>query len=136
MLKFFPIDHGHVIGIINNMVALSWRAPRTTVTADFIHDDLDNWFRVEFESVEIIRILDDMPLSTEQDWESAEGHVNGHFAYRVEGAHFWLSQSEAFRACYYNSRHYRFLTDETCLDVVSQQAPRFSLIPARWDELD
>lgn len=133
MLRFFPIDSGNT-SHVTNLVDLSYKAG--AIIADFAcWDDDPHWLRVQFPRVEIIRVLDEMPLSTEQNWEAATGDVAGHFAYRVEGAHFWLSQSEAFRSAYSNCSHYLFVTMDTCLDVISAEAPTFSLTPARWSEL-
>jgi hypothetical protein len=46
----------------------------------------------------IVRILDEMPLSIETDPSASQGLVPNHFAYRVEGAPFSVSQSEAWQA--------------------------------------
>lgn len=108
----------HYVGLDYGLGALS---------ADFLTDDEDHLLRVSFAETHIFRALDEMPLSTEGD-EGWDGHVPDHLAYRVQGAMFWLSQSEAFRTVYSAAEHYRFITGWTCLDVVAGDEPRFEIV--------
>jgi len=97
------------------------------VGADFvIPGDDQQALRVQFGKTEIVRILDEMPLSTEGEDTKSTGLVSEHFAYRIEDSLFWKSQSEAFKAAVKNLRHYRFVTGWTCLDVISEQEPNIS----------
>ncbi len=65
------------------------------IAADFVlPDDDTRLLRVSFERQCIIRVLDEMPLSTEQDDTPNEGLVSGYFAYRLEGAAFARLQSQ------------------------------------------
>jgi len=87
---------------------------------------------VSFEDQCIVRLVDEMPLSTEADESPSEGLIPNHFAYRVEGALFFRMQSEAFKE---NAKvgsgsceHYRFITGWTCLDVVTGAQPRFTVV--------
>ena len=84
--------------------------------------------RVQFARPEIIRILDEMPLSTESEETPKVGLVPDHFAYRVEGALFWNSQAEALKIVYPEAQHYRFITGWTCIDVVSVAGPIFAVV--------
>jgi hypothetical protein len=79
--------------------------------------------------VEIIRTLDEMLLSTEEP-EKWVGLKADHFAYEVVDAHFWKSQSDAFKIVVKNLKHYVFITGWTCLDVISQHPPTFSVVDA------
>lgn len=94
--------------------------------ADFrIPGETPKCIRVTFEDVDVIRVLDEMPLSTEED--AAEGLVSDHFAYTVEGSLFWNSQSEVLTS-YDGLQHYRFITGWGCLDVLSRREPIFSVV--------
>ncbi len=96
--------------------------------ADFlIPEDTGRRLRVSFADVEIIRTLDEMPLSTEET-EKWVGLQSEHFAYEVTDAHFWRSQSEALKLTIPDLKHYCFITGWTCLDVISKHPPIFSVI--------
>jgi hypothetical protein len=98
--------------------------------ADFrIPEDASKRLRVTFPHVEMTRTLDEMPLSTEGT-EKAVGLKPEHFAYEVEDAHFWRSQSDAFRIAFKDAKHYVFMTGWTCLDVISRHPPTFSIVNA------
>ena len=76
----------------SDLVAFRWDTGG--VVADFLlPDDDERAIRMTFNKPCIIRILDEMPLSTENDSRS-EGLVPDHFAYRVEGSAFVDAQSE------------------------------------------
>jgi hypothetical protein len=123
MPKYLPLEIGIKIKTsISGMIDLRWR--RGSLVADFLipGDDL-NVIRVQFDKALIVRILDEMPLSTEFEPTPNEGLVSEHFAYRVEGAQFWKMQSEALRATSRNAEHYRFTTGWDCLDVIAASAP-------------
>lgn len=98
----------------------------------FIPQDADKRLRVSFLRVEIMRTLDEMPLSTEEK-EKWIGLKPEHFAYEVEDAHFWRSQSWAFKASIKDAKHYVFITGWTCLDVISRHPPAFSVVNAPED---
>ena len=132
--KYLPFEIGIDFQTSNSgMVSLNWKkaAGRTTagaIIADFrIPNDAKNLIRVEFDSAHVVRILDEMPLSTEEPL--GEGLVPEHFAYRVVGAKFWESQSEALKLVFRSVEHYRFITGWTCLDVIAEGAPRISVVP-------
>lgn len=76
----------------------------------------------------IIRILDEMPLSTEHENTPREGNIPHHFAYRVEGATFETTQSETWKFAQHPATHYRFVTGWTCLDVLSSKEPTFRVV--------
>ena len=101
------------------------------LVADFvIPDDEEQLLRIRFDSIQIARVLDEMPLHTEEG--IGEGIVPHHFGYLVEGSRFWNSQSEAMTMAPYAEalRHYRFFTGETCLDVIANREPRFEIVNA------
>src|SRR4051812_38588042 len=127
MLRYFPIWIEHEIKCsLSNLMSLHWE--RQSVIADFwIPDDDNHRLRVRFESVHVIRVLDEMFISTEEPLPD-EGHVADHFAYRVEGSRFWNSQSEALRLTHASARHYLFVTGWACLDVISSVQPEISVV--------
>ncbi|UDL89481.1 hypothetical protein LGH82_31250 [Mesorhizobium sp. PAMC28654] len=100
------------------------------VVADFIiPGDEHHVLRVLFTNHSvIIRILDEMPLSTENESTPNEGLVPHHFAYRIEGAVFEATQSETWKFTQNPATHYRFVTGWTCLDVLSAKEPTFQVV--------
>jgi hypothetical protein len=101
----------------------------TDLKADFaIKEDRTGLLRVHFDEARIIRVLDEMPLSTEAEVTPNEGLIPYQFAYLVEGASFWLSQSAGFKEFFPGLRHYRFITCGGCLDVIASDAPVFSIM--------
>lgn len=108
----------------STLVCLTWT--RRGIVADFAIPGSSDVLRVHFDSVLIIRVLDEMPLSTESEPSSDEGLVAHHFAYRVDGAHFWNSQSAIYREINPNAQHYCFVTGLDCLDVIANVPPEFS----------
>jgi hypothetical protein len=128
MPKYTPIEVLPPIrSSVSDLLECHWKD--RTLTADFmIPGDETRVLRVRIEKVEIVRILDEMPLSTEAETTANDGLAPDHFAYLVEGALFWQSQSEALKLVLPAMRHYRFITGWTCLDVLSQQEPVFIVI--------
>jgi len=122
MPKYFPIQTKvQIKASSSGMVALYWRS--RGVIADFVvPQDKFSRLRVRFDNTYIVRVLDEMPLSTEEE-SPTEGLVREHFAYRVEGARFWNTQSETFKFTHKDAQHYRFVTGNTCLDVIASAAP-------------
>ena len=116
---------------LSDLITLTWWD--RGIIADFIvpgHDE--QALRVHFDKAHIVRILDEMPLSTENEDSRSEDLVPNHFAYFVEGTLFWKSQSETFQAVFKEARHYRFVTGWTCLDVISDVEPSISVIIRRY----
>ena len=81
-----------------------------------------------FDNQTIIRLLDEMPLSTETEPDEREGLVPYHFAYRVEGARFAEIQSETWKEVAGPIYHYQFVTGWGCMDVLCRATPSFSLV--------
>lgn len=128
MPKYFPLHFGvEIQASISDMIVLRWQ--KNGINADFVipHDKL-NIIRVEFDKVLVVRILDEMPLSTEVEPTPNEGLVPEHFAYRVEGARFWQSQSDALKVIHKSAQHYRFITGLTCLDVIASFPPAIVVV--------
>ncbi len=128
MPKYSPIDTGVPLQASQSDLALlQWST--NGIAADFIlpHDE-NHLLRVSFDKQCIIRILDEMPLSTEQDYTPTEGLVSEHFAYWLEGAAFARLQSNAWKEVSGPITHYRFVTGWACLDVLTAAPPVFSLV--------
>ncbi len=116
---------------VSNLDSLQWKD--STVQADFtFRPDDRKLIRVICEDVEIFRVLDEMPLSTENDTPN-DGLVREHFAYRVEGARFFLSQSEALFLTVKSLHHYQFITGWTCLDIISKNQPIITIETRKAD---
>jgi hypothetical protein len=127
MLKMIPlVVQPEIKASLTDMLDFRWGT--SAVKASFIIPDSPNQaLQVSFRGQCIVRILDEMPLSTEMD-EPAEGFVADHFAYRVENALFFRIQSDTFKAVYPTLAHYRFITGWTCLDVITSAEPRFKVV--------
>ena len=85
MPTYFPIDAGVSFACDeSDLLAVDWR--RDNLSADFSLPGVErSALRVQFNDATIVRLLDEFPLSTEQDTKT-EGLVSRHFAYQVEGA--------------------------------------------------
>ena len=108
----------------SDLVAFRWET--RGVAADFLLPD-KRAIRVTFNKPCIVRILDEMPLSTENDGPS-EDLVPDHFAYQVEGSAFVDAQSEAWKLVNAPVTHYRFITGWACMDVLSSGLPSFTVV--------
>jgi hypothetical protein len=128
MPKYFPIDTGVLLQASgSDLVSFKWST--RGVTADFLlTDDNANLLRVSFDKQCIVRLLDEMPLSTEEDDTPNEGLVSDHFAYRLEGAVFARLQSWAWKHVSGPVTHYQFVTGSTCMDVLTAGSPSFAIV--------
>jgi hypothetical protein len=127
MPKYRPIEQPVVIEASgSDLINLALKGRE--LVADFlIPGDNQRVLRVQFERVEIIRTLDEMPLSTEDAETPSEGLLPNHFAYLVDGALFWNQQSWAFKINFPKARHFRFITGWTCLDVIANGEPKLGI---------
>jgi hypothetical protein len=125
MPLYIPVDIDvQLVASHSDLVAFRWAA--SGISADFIiPDDPLNVLRVTFAKQCIVRLLDEMPLSTEEDDSPNEGLRHEHFAYKVEGAIFARSQSEAWKLTFGVPIHWRFVTGWACMDVLSSAEPTF-----------
>jgi hypothetical protein len=112
----------------SNLLQLQW-ADRGIAAYFAVPEDNQAALSVQFHRVEIIRIIEEMPISTEAEETANEGLIAEHFAYIVQGASLWNRQSEAFKIVYKEAKHYRFLTGFYCLDVIAFDEPTFTLVP-------
>jgi len=128
MLRYFPIDAGISFRCsASTLIGIDWGINH--LSADFLlPDDETHALRVYFDRSTIVRLLDEMPLSTETDFENCEGLVNEHFAYRVEGAVFAETQSETWKELEGHVTHYQFITGWGCMDVLSSAHPSFEVV--------
>ena len=142
MPKYFPIDIGlNLDAGKSDLLRIDYGT--NYLSADFILlDDEAHCLRVKFDADTIIRLLDEMPLSTEDEPSDVEGLIPHHFAYRVEGAVFAQTQSTVWLDTM-RPAHYRFVTGSVCMDVLAAAEPNFKVVPtdkgaksayfARWD---
>jgi hypothetical protein len=125
--RYFPIDAGLNFDCVqSDLLTIRWTTD--SLSADFILPGTDRRaLRVCFNGATIVRLLDEMPLSTEQGTKN-EGLVSRHFAYRVEGSTFADTQSEAWRFIWHPVCHYEFVTGSGCMDVLSKAQPSFEVV--------
>lgn len=128
MPRYSPIDAGVPLQASrSDLASLDWST--NGIAANFVlPDDEAHLLRVSFDRQCIIRILDEMPLSTEEDDTPNEGLVSEHFAYRLEGAAFARLQSGAWKEVNTPVTHYQFVTGWACLDVLTAATPTFTLV--------
>jgi hypothetical protein len=127
MPRYFPIDAGVSFDCDqSDLLTISWTPD--SLSADFLLPSTPGRaLRVRFNGATIVRLLDEMPLSTEQGTKN-EGLVSRHFAYRVEGSTFAETQSEAWKFVYHPVCHYEFVTGSGCMDVLSKFEPAFEMV--------
>lgn len=132
MIRYIPIDTRTSFNAkVVDLVRFHWETH--AIFAEFsLPSSEGHVLLVGFDGPCIVRILDEMPLSTESDPNSWEGIVTDNFAYLVEGAAFASQQSELWREVNAPVRHYRFLTQATCVDVLSGAKPSFKVKSAGW----
>jgi hypothetical protein len=112
----------------SDLAAFEWATHG--ITADFIlPGDDTHLLRVSFDKPCIVRLLDEMPLSTEEDDSPSEGRLPEHFAYRVEDAAFARLQSETWKQVSGSVMHYQFITGWACMDVLTAAVPSFAVVP-------
>jgi len=126
--RYNPINTGVPLQASgSDLVSFEWST--NSVVAHFIMPEDDtHLLRMSFDKPCIVRILDGMPLSTEDDDTPNEGLVSEHFAYSLEGAAFARIQSSAWKQACAPITHYRFLTGWTCMDVLSAATPAFAVV--------
>ena len=126
MLRHVPLDAGSSFDCTqSDLICFDW----SSATADFvIPGDSARILRIKFRGDVIVRMLDEFPLSTESDDSKWMGLVPHHFAYRVEGAAFAESQSDAWREMFGPITHFRFITGNGCLDVLAASEPVFTVV--------
>jgi hypothetical protein len=90
--------------------------------------DDSGYLHVAFPHADIVRVLDETWLSTEEDPSALTRLLPNHFAYTVKNSRFWNAQSEHYRDSQAGAVHYRFVTGGACLDVMTTVAPVFEVV--------
>ena len=128
MPKYHPIEVGVSLSASrSDLVGFQWI--NNVITASFVLPDDDaHLLQVVFDRPCIVRLLDEMPLSTEDEIEPNEGNISEHIAYNVYDSAFSRAQSESWKLMFQPASHYRFITGWTCMDVLSQAKPSFAVI--------
>ncbi|MBB5716784.1 hypothetical protein [Sphingomonas aerophila] len=127
MPTYVAIDIGIKLrAVASDLLAFEWKT--NGISADFILPDDDaHALRVSFDRPCIVRLSDEVAVSTEEDTPN-KGLVSNHFAYRLEGACFSRSQSETWKEVSGPVAHYQFVTGWACMDVLSGGSPSFSIV--------
>ncbi|MBE9607489.1 hypothetical protein IAI18_21680 [Acetobacteraceae bacterium H6797] len=107
---------------VSDMHAIDW-APDGIAADFYIPSSSTEVLRVSFDRACIIRVLDEMALSTEEDSRSKRGLVSENFAYRVENSAFAAAQSDGWKDVFGPVFHWCFITGWTCFDVLSAASP-------------
>lgn len=127
---YYPIDIGvSLTASRSDLLGFRWSA--NGISADFAFpSDKSRVLRVSFDRQCIVRLLDEMPLSTEDDGGPNEGLIANHLAYRIEGAMFARAQSSTWKEAMGPVSHYQFVTGWGCMDVLSSGEPSFAVVPS------
>lgn len=129
MSDYHPIDCGVPLqASLSDLASLHWSTNGLTLDF-FLPDDEAHLLRVSFDRQCIIRVLDEMALSTEETETPEQGLVSDHFAYRLEGSAFARTQSSNWKDVNAPVTHYRFVTGWACVDVLTAAAPVFAVVP-------
>jgi hypothetical protein len=97
-----------------------------TLTADFgLGSDFSGFVRIEFEGPMIFQVLDETWESLASDSTRWAGDLTT-FAREVIG-HEFASLHSLFFSLNKGAKHYQFVTDSACLDVIARSAPQASL---------
>ncbi|MBB4394864.1 hypothetical protein [Bradyrhizobium sp. ERR14] len=128
MPKYSPIDAGVTFDCDeSDLLSIRWEVE--CLVADFLLPATEKRsLRVRFDGATIVRLLDEMPLSTEEQPTRNEGLVPRHFAYRVDGAVFADAQSATWKKVHRPVQHYQFITGWGCMDVLSGVEPSFEIV--------
>ena len=81
---------------------------------------------IQFDDVEVARLLDEMWHSTETQPDRWTG-IDGSFARVIEGCEY-PTGSDLLSLIAPDAKHYAFITDGDCVDVIARSAPRAKLI--------
>lgn len=127
MPQYEPVDVGvAIVASRSDLIDFRWSSG-AAFTLFEIPDDDEHALRIGIDGYCIIRLLDEMALSTESHKGPDSGRVPDHFAYRVTGATFAETQSEAWLLTF-KPTHYQFVTGMTCLDVLTNVEPTYQRI--------
>jgi hypothetical protein len=123
MIQYHPIDCGYSWdSTLVELRCFDW----LTGTSEWdIPGEPPGIMSVRFSGILVVRILDEFFLSTETSPDQWGGLVRDHFAYWVEGDSFYTAQPSAWTFGYGSTKHYRLITGNACLDVISTSEPEF-----------
>lgn len=126
MIRYTPIDSGvYWNSDLADLRYFDWQSQM----AEWAFPDGKSLVRVWFGAADlIVRILNEFPLSTENEARERHGLVPHNFAYLVEGDPFLTSQSKVWRELNGPVQHYCFLTGNGCMDTITSSTPRFEII--------
>lgn len=131
-IRYYPMDFdlqagavfADIIRIVMELISGS-----NVMKAHFFVPGQSEFVKVYFPHVDIFRVIDDMHLPFEEMDILTTGHVSDHFVFRVEGAPFWASQQELLQDLRPETKHFRFVTGGSCLDVISCHEPVIEWVP-------
>jgi hypothetical protein len=128
MAEYEPIETGIPFRAgMSELVAFRWH--EDGIEAEFkIEEDNGRAIKVSFDAPCIVRLLDELSVSTEDNGSRNTGLIPQHFAYRVKNAAFERMQSWAWKELNGDPKHYQFLTGSACMDVLSGAEPSFNLV--------
>jgi hypothetical protein len=128
MPTYIPIETGVPLrAVASDLLAFVWKTDG--IAADFkLPNDPAHVLRVSFDRPCIVRLSDEIAISTEEEDTPIDGLIPNHFAYRLEGARFSRFQSETWKDVFGPATHYQFVTGWGCMDVLSGGSPSFSIV--------
>lgn len=118
-----PLEAGR-----SDLAFLQWSTNGVTLYF-FLPDDEVHLLQVSFQRQCILRVLDELALSTEDTDTPNDGLVPNHLAYRVDDSSFARNQSSAWKEVNSPVTHYQLITGWTCVDVLTSESPMFGVVP-------
>ena len=115
-----------------SLVDVSWKRRGLTALFSFsrMGEPRPQAVRVTFESIIVMRVVDEMVYSLEERGNDV-GIMRDGFAYEVTDSPFLRTMTEASNLTYKNPKQYTFISLSDCLDVIAKSLPQFDVIDLR-----
>jgi len=92
---------------------------------DYVYNIENSYLRASFPRAQITRIIDTLPIGED---EERIGLVRDYLAYSVEGSIFMRLHQDSIAGVEEKLVHYRFISPDSCVDVISSTPPLFRAI--------
>lgn len=110
--------------------ALDWDLARVlwapvNLYAEFLLAPKNLRLRINFPKVTVYRVIDDLEM-LDSEYDANVGIEYRHFGYQVEGAAFWRDNINHIKRVGSPQAHYRYITGNSCVDVISVYEPHYA----------
>jgi len=121
MPKYIPLQTGLNVDA-SKMSLAGTRQKGFAFFADYADSEAGSIIRVSFQKTFIFKVA----VSVDTPYEEKtpiEGLVKNHFGYMMWHSFFWEIHKESIESADEKLRHYRFVTPESCLDIIASTDP-------------